>query len=74
MALNRFTFPSAQSLSLTQVNTFDPATSSLQSGGRGLFLYHPLTDVDSDAFDREFQLDQGAFDYIDGELLSKEGV
>jgi hypothetical protein len=69
--LGRFVFPDAQRLALTQVNTFDPSTSSAQSGGGGLFLYHPLMQLDSGAFDQEFQLDEGAFDFIDGEILRK---
>jgi len=64
-----FVFPDAEKLALTQVNTFDPSTSSAQSGG--LFLYHPLIDLDSGAFDQEFQLDQGAYDFIDGQIEKK---
>jgi len=34
-------------------------------------LGYPLIDIDSGAFDQEFQLDVGAFDFIDGEILKK---
>jgi len=33
----------------------------------GAFLYHPLIDIDSSAFDQQFQLDEGAYDFIDQE-------
>jgi len=66
--LGNFVFPSTQQLALVQVNTFDPSTAV---GQGGLFLYHPLIQFDSGAFDQEFQLDQGAFDFIDGEILKK---
>ena len=71
-ALGHFVFPAPEKLALSQINTFDPTSSSNQTGGvGGLFLYHPLTNVDSGAFDQEFQLDQGAYDFIDGQILKK---
>ena len=61
---NNFTLPSSESLTLTQVNSFNP-------GQAALFLYHPLIEIDSVAFDQQFQLDEGAFDFIDGQIQKK---
>ena len=67
--LSHFVFPTAELLKFSQVNTFDP--SPLQPNPVGLFLYHPLMDLDSGAFDQEFQLDEGAYDFIDGQIEKK---
>ncbi len=42
-------------------NTFNPPPT-------GVYFYHPLIDIDSGAFDHQFQLDQWAYDFIDGEI------
>ncbi len=70
--INHFVYPTSEKLAVSQVNTFDPSSSAIQSSNTGgLFLYHPLTQVNSSSFDKEFQLDQGAYDFIDGQILKK---
>ena len=53
-----------EQLGLAEVSPF------IQTGG--VFLYHPLTEIDSSSFDQEFQLDEGAYDFIDGEIKKKK--
>jgi|GEM_PF-1131716 len=67
--LGQFNFPSVEKLALVQINTFDGLTTS-KSGP--IFLYHPLSELDSGSFDEEFQLDEGAYDFIDGQIHKKK--
>ncbi len=62
--INRFSFPAADQLAGSQVVSFNPPGP--------VFLYHPLTQLDSGAFDAEFQLDEGAYDFLDGRIEEKK--
>lgn len=65
-----FLYPNAQQLPSVQVNTFDAISSANHAGP--VFLYHPLAEVDSSASDASFQLDEGAYDFIDGRIEEKK--
>ncbi len=65
-----FLYPNAQQLPTVQVNTFDAISSASHAGP--VFLYHPLAEVDSSASDASFQLDEGAYDFIDGRIEEKK--
>jgi hypothetical protein len=63
----RFIYPHAERLSEKLVNPMDLITSAgLMITGQ-VFFYHPLTKVD-DASYNGFQLEQGAYDFIDGQI------
>ncbi len=62
--INRFSFPAADQIAGSQVVSFNPPGP--------VFLYHPLTQLDSAAFDQEFQLDEGAYDFLDGRIEEKK--
>jgi filamentous hemagglutinin family protein len=66
----QFIFPEAEKLASVQVNTFDGLTTSAGMSGP-VFLYHPLTQMDASAVDKEFTLDQGAYDFIEEKINKK---
>jgi hypothetical protein len=69
---DQFVFPTIERLSETQLRTFDVISSATQAGP--VFLYHPLVELDSGAYEADIHLDEGAFDFIDGRIEENENL
>ena len=65
----QFVYPLINQLSTSQVNTFDLISSSTQAGS--VFLYHPLSELDSSSYADGIALDEAAYDFIDGKIEKK---
>jgi hypothetical protein len=61
--ISKFQFPTAEKLGITQVNVMDLASSFMN---RPVYFYHPISDVDNSG--AGFNLEQGAYDFIDGQI------
>ncbi|NLE64519.1 MAG: filamentous hemagglutinin N-terminal domain-containing protein [Elusimicrobia bacterium] len=67
--IKRFLYPHSEQLAGVQVNPMDPISSADLAGS--VYFYHPLSEVESGAYDDGFQLEEGAYDFIDGVINEK---
>jgi hypothetical protein len=63
----KFIYPHAERLEEKLVNPMDMITSAGLMITGSVFFYHPLTKVDDGSYNG-FQLEEGAYDFIDGQI------
>ncbi|MFH1442209.1 MAG: hypothetical protein ABIH18_09260, partial [Candidatus Omnitrophota bacterium] len=60
--LSRFSLPNTMQLANYRINSFDSPLAG------NVYFYHPLTPTDMRAFDSVFVIEEGAYQFIDGNL------